>query len=66
MSRPASQAVISRLHSQLVLNRRLRVLSEHALKLLPATGTVLDVGCGNGVISRYIMDARPQLSIQGY
>ena len=65
MSRPASQAVISRLHSQLVLNRRLRVLSEHALKLLPATGTVLDVGCGNGVISRYIMDARPQLSIQG-
>ena len=65
MNRSASQAIISGLHSQLVLNRRLRVLSSHILKLLPPTGTVLDVGCGNGVISRQLMDTRPQLSIQG-
>jgi SAM-dependent methyltransferase len=57
--------VVSGLHSQLVLDRRLRVLSEQALKLLPDSGNVLDVGCGNGVISRLIMDTRPQLSIQG-
>mgnify|MGYP001815387926 FL=1 len=65
MNRSASQAVVSGLHSQLVLGRRLRVLSEQTLKLLPESGTVLDVGCGNGVISRLIMDSRPQLSIQG-
>ena len=65
MDRPISQTVVSGLHTRLVLSRRLRVLSEQALRLLPDSGTVLDVGCGNGIISRHIMDMRPQLCIQG-
>jgi len=65
MNRINSMSLVSGLHSQLVLSRRLKVLAKHALSLLPENGSVLDVGCGNGVISRLIMDARPQLAIQG-
>jgi SAM-dependent methyltransferase len=65
MNRLNTVSLVSGLHSQLVLTRRLRVLAKHALTLLPETGNILDVGCGNGVISRLIMDACPQLDIQG-
>jgi ubiquinone/menaquinone biosynthesis C-methylase UbiE len=58
-------SLLSDLHSRLVLNRRLRILARHAISLLPESGSVLDVGCGNGVISRLIMDERPQMSIRG-
>ena len=64
MSIPDSMSMVSSLHSRLVLSRRLKVLAGHALDLLPEEGSVLDVGCGNGVISR-LMDARPRLDIHG-
>ena len=58
-------SMVSSLHSRLVLSRRLKVLARHALDLLPQEGSVLDVGCGNGVISRLVMEARPKLDIRG-
>ena len=65
LSKTNSVSLVSNLHSQLVLSRRLRVLAKHTLSLLPDHGKVLDVGCGNGVIAKLIMDDRPQLDIQG-
>ena len=60
-----TMSMVSGLHSQLVLSRRLRVLAYHTLSLMPEKAKVLDVGCGNGVISRLLMESRPQLDIQG-
>jgi SAM-dependent methyltransferase len=52
-------------HSGLVLDRRMAVLAHSLRDLLPESGTVLDVGCGNGVISRRIMELNPRLAIEG-
>ena len=57
--------LLSRVHSKRVLDRRLVVLANHIGSVLPDSGSVLDVGCGNGSISRLIMDANPGIEITG-
>lgn len=57
--------VIGALHQDLVFSRRVRVLSEALCPLLPQGATVLDVGCGNGMIARLIGERRPDLSVTG-
>src|SRR3989344_544791 len=52
-------------HSGLVLDRRMAVLARALHDLLPESGTVIDVGWGNGVISRRIMELTPRLAIEG-
>jgi SAM-dependent methyltransferase len=49
----------------LVFNRRVRVLAAHLAAMLPRDATVLDVGAGDGLIARRVMDARPDLTIRG-
>lgn len=50
-----------------IWERRVRVLSGHLRSLLPRTSDIkgLDVGCGNGEISRSIQQARPGIQILG-
>ncbi len=57
---------VGSLHARLVFDRRTRVLSGALGEALPPDcSRVLDVGCGDGTISRMIMDSRPGLSLTG-
>lgn len=50
---------------QRVYGRRIRVLARHLTDLLPRDASVLDVGAGDGLLARRVMDARPDLRISG-
>jgi SAM-dependent methyltransferase len=57
--------IYARFHDRWVHGRRVRVLSDHLAELLPETGTVLDVGCGDGFVDALVMKRRPRLEISG-
>lgn len=48
-----------------VYGRRIRVLAAHFAELLPRDARVLDVGSGDGLLARRVMDLRPDLQITG-
>lgn len=57
---------IGTLHERLVFGRRTRALAKALAALIPDDArTMLDVGCGDGTISRLIQHLRPGLSILG-
>lgn len=49
-------SVIGTLHSRFVFGRRSRVLASHLGRFIPPGARVLDVGCGDGLIDRLIMN----------
>ena len=57
--------LVHRLHQGLVFPRRARVLSTLLAELIPAGATVLDVGCGSGLIGHLVEQIKPTISIQG-
>ena len=58
-------SLADRLHEGVVFPRRLRVLRDRLLEVLPESGSVLDVGCGDGRLARMVQEARPALAISG-
>ena len=52
-------------HETLVYGRRIRVLSRHVADLLPRGAAVLDVGAGDGLLAKRVMERRPDVSIRG-
>jgi SAM-dependent methyltransferase len=60
-----SKALLNAVHHRAVHNRRVHVLARHLAQIIPGGGRVLDVGCGDGLISREIMNQRPDLEIEG-
>jgi SAM-dependent methyltransferase len=58
-------SLIGGLHANVVAGRRIRILAGHIAPLLPPDATVLDVGCGDGLLGRKIMDLRPDVSLSG-
>ncbi len=58
-------SLIENVHRGYVLNRRLRVLGKRLAPLFPRNARVLDVGCGDGLLAKLIMEQRTDLTIQG-
>ena len=58
-------SVIDRIHGGYVFRRRVRVLSGLLAKLIPSGTTVLDVGCGDGLIAHLISQQRSDVQVQG-
>ena len=52
-------------HGRYIHKRRIERISGHLAKLIPPHTTVLDVGCGDGWLSRRLMERRPDISISG-
>jgi SAM-dependent methyltransferase len=57
--------LLEQVHTSYVHRRRASVLRDHLTELLPKNATVLDVGCGDGLISDLIMQKRPDVKIRG-
>ncbi|HWP23660.1 MAG TPA: methyltransferase domain-containing protein [Candidatus Binatia bacterium] len=56
---------VERIHSNHIVGRRARVLSRYLAQVIPEAATLLDVGCGDGLIDSLIRDLRPDLELQG-
>jgi SAM-dependent methyltransferase len=52
-------------HQALVHQRRVRVLAAALAAQIPASASVLDIGCGDGTIASLIAELRPDISIKG-
>jgi ubiquinone/menaquinone biosynthesis C-methylase UbiE len=57
--------LLEHVHTGYVHKRRASVLRDHLAELLPKNATVLDVGCGDGVLAYLIMQKRPDVKIKG-
>jgi SAM-dependent methyltransferase len=57
--------ILDQIHEEIVYDRRTRVLSEAMAALIPLNARVLDVGCGDGLISKMIQQQRPDISVAG-
>lgn len=57
--------LVDSIHGSYVHNRRVGVLARHIAPLLPEHASVLDVGCGDGVLARVLLESRPDLTLEG-
>ncbi|MBR9761912.1 class I SAM-dependent methyltransferase [bacterium] len=57
--------VFDKIHGGYVHRRRVRVLGEIFASLLPRDLSILDVGCGDGLLAEEITTVRPDLEMRG-
>jgi 2-polyprenyl-3-methyl-5-hydroxy-6-metoxy-1,4-benzoquinol methylase len=57
--------LLNTVHDRAVFRRRVRVLSAHLADELGSSGSVLDLGCGDGSIAKAIMNRKPGLTFRG-
>ncbi len=59
-------SIVGHVHSNVVFGRRVRVLADALSAVIPAGGTLVDVGCGDGSIGRAIAASRSDLDVFGF
>jgi len=57
--------LVGRAHGRLVHGRRTTVLGQRLAAMLPEASTLLDVGCGDGIIANIVGHAVPGLTVSG-
>jgi SAM-dependent methyltransferase len=57
--------VVGILHERLVFSRRVAILAGWFARLAPKGASILDVGCGDGLVSALLRSKRPDLSVRG-
>ena len=57
--------IIDSFHGGYIYKKRVSVLSEQLAGLMPRGAKILDVGCGDGLISHLIQHKRPDVSVEG-
>lgn len=60
-----AERVYDRTIGRRVFGRRTEILCEHLEPLLPAGASVLDVGCGNGLVASLLQQRRPDITVSG-
>lgn len=58
-------SALGRAHGHFVHSRRVHTLASRLAELAPRGHSVLDVGCGDGLVDALILDRRSDLSIRG-
>jgi SAM-dependent methyltransferase len=54
-----------RLHDAVVHSRRVRNLCRELAPFMAEEGRILDIGCGDGLLSQALQEARPGVSLEG-
>jgi SAM-dependent methyltransferase len=57
--------LLDSIHEKYIFKRRVNVLSDAISLLIPKNSTILDIGCGDGLIDRLILQKRPDVKITG-
>src|SRR5262249_36002730 len=57
--------VLGSMHERYIFPQRVKTLAAHLAPLFPDTARVLDIGCGDGTLSRAILERRRDLHIEG-
>jgi len=58
-------SLLERIHGSYAYGRRVEQLSRHLADVLPQAASVLDVGCGDGLVAQLVNQKRPDLIFTG-